>query len=67
MIVKVQLPLAGADLALIYNEDRSVMLHIPPSSPLIARMRGKLKAFFHVDVAKHGEIEIGEAAPWQEW
>lgn len=66
MIVKVQLPLAGADMALIYNEDRSVMLHVPVTAPLRSRMKGRPKRFFHANVER-GELEIGDAAPWQEW
>ena len=66
MILKVQMPLAGADLALIYSEDRSVMAQVPVTAPLRSRMGKRPKAFFHADV-RAGEIEIGDEAPWQEW
>lgn len=80
MIVKVQVPILtlptkkGSDsddgspvaLALIYSKDKKVAAQVPVSSPLLARMDGKKKAFFHA-VVRRGTIEIGEVAPWQDW
>lgn len=74
MIVKVQVPLnvtAGTEdevrsMALIYNEERSIVFELPVTAPLLGRMRGRHKAFFHA-LPRRGSIEIGEDAPWQAW
>lgn len=34
--------------------------------PLLARMRGKLIAYFSADISSH-EIELGDEAPAQAW
>lgn len=70
MIIKVQLPLrttAPEDAgALLYNRDKSVMTSLAISKPLLARMKNRVKVFFHADIV-NGSVEIGEEASWQDW
>jgi len=66
VIVKVQIQaLAAGASAIISGQDR-VVLRLSATRPLIARMRGKLLAYFHADINPH-EIELGDAAPAQAW
>lgn len=66
MIVKVQIPSLYTDgtypPALVYNKDRSAEHHVPVTRPLLARMKGKPKAFFHMT-----GNELGDDAPDQDW
>lgn len=69
-IVKVQLPVVSnieSARALVYNEDRKVMLEVVLTSALRARFqKGEVKAFFHAEVSSYN-VEIGDRAPWQKW
>lgn len=65
-IVKVQLPLSGANLALIYDEDKQLKMHIPISEQIEKAMGARKKAFFFVTINRH-ELHLLEEAPWQDW
>ncbi len=71
MIVKVQASLATNDprgqLALIYNEDRTVEWCGPVSDEILAQLKGEPKAFFYAFLDDKGVIQIKNPAPWQEW
>lgn len=67
MIVKVQLPLAGAMThALVYNKDRSYnkMLLITPA--LEEKMGGEKLAYFSSH-SENGELILGRKRPVQVW
>jgi len=72
MIVKIQVPLVTADpypKALIYNKGKSVWItrgleELPDH--VLKIMSKEPKAFFHAKIVDD-ELEIGIAAPWQEW
>ena len=70
-IVKVQLPMTSSKgepaLALVYNRDQSVLFQCPVTTPLLARMQGKAKGYFHATIEPAGDIEINEPAPDQPW
>lgn len=72
-IVKVQTSLFtsdGSHLALVYNEDKSVMGEMPVSKEILDAMNGELKAFFWAEIPssnKFVEIELIDEAPWQDW
>lgn len=65
-IVKVQTPLAGAALALVYNEDRSVQEQYPIDKGIKRMMRGRAKAFFWARL-DGGTLTIGQESEWQSW
>lgn len=67
MIVKVQLPLGGEPMVLVYNQDRSVIGHVPLTTEVQECFAdGEMKAFFHARM-RGTELEIQGRAPWQEW
>lgn len=68
-IVKVQLPLYSNrpnPKALVYNEDRSVMLEVVITHQVGLVMGSLYKRFMwaHMDGSN---LWIGDEAPWQEW
>ncbi len=68
MIVKLQraqFP-AGAPM-LVYNQDRSVLLHVVETKPLLERLRGRPKAYFEATLNAVGELDLGDEAPEQPW
>lgn len=69
MIVKVQTPLASTSKepkALVYNEDRSLIMELDITKRLTTQMEGTAKKFFHAEVTDDA-IVIGLPAPYQEW
>lgn len=68
MIVKVELPEDGTPQtsAFISNEDKSLQTYTGLTAPLIARMMGKKKRYFHASLTS-GVIEIEDAAKDQPW
>lgn len=69
MIVKVQLPLASdaeTAPALLYNKDRSVLMHVMPSRGLLSKMKGRPKVFFNADLVGDS-IELGDETKPQDW
>lgn len=72
-IVKVQLPLftTGEIMALVYNEDRSVMQELPMRNKkelkeLRERLGDEMKGYFYAKFEGKGLILTAEA-PWQNW
>ena len=65
-IVKVQMPLAGAALILIYDQKKEIVMHTHPSKVLVAKMNGRDKAFFNASVID-GTLDLGDEAPDQPW
>lgn len=66
-IFKLQMPLAGAPMVLIYNKDRSAQGMIPLTDELKELMGDSIKDFFYCIHREDGPIEIFEKAEWQEW
>lgn len=66
MIVKVQLPLLEGDGALIFNEDKSLVLDVPVTTLLEARMGKRRRAHFQADMVDE-VLELGDALPDQGW
>jgi len=69
MVVKVQLPLFTTHegpQALVTNEDKSVLVEVPLSGPLAARVGKKMKAYFAAEVSKN-TIELLDLVPDQPW
>jgi hypothetical protein len=72
MIVKIQLPLYynhDNPTALIYNEDKSIYLHVPVEEVELI-MEGRPKVYFYADVSKSrhpGNLIINGEAPSQLW
>lgn len=65
-IVKVQVPLAGADdLALVYAHGRALK-HFVPVATVADRMRGRAKAYFYATVHA-GQCTLADEAPAQDW
>lgn len=68
MIVKIQIPIGGngPQLALVYNKSRTFETYLDIDENLSAFMKGRAKAFFHVQL--QGEnLSIESEAAWQEW
>src|SRR6187399_306078 len=65
-IVKVQLPLGGADgHALVYAHGRAFRRLVDVAT-VAERMRGRGKAFFYATLS-YGQFVLGDEAPSQEW
>lgn len=67
--MKVQVPLSTNDpmpMALVYNDDKTVLQHIKIDAALIKRMNGSYKQFFMATGAG-ASLVLGKKAPWQEW
>lgn len=71
MIVKVQLPIwtsSGEDLALIYNEDRSIEhLATEEETAQIREVQKDLKKFWHAHMNDDGLLQLDDFAPDQKW
>ena len=67
VVVKVQLPIMGADLALVYNEDRTILMQVPTGQVSMRFGRREKKAFFQAELMPDGLLEIGEKVPDQAW
>lgn len=72
IIVKVQVSLDGEDLALVYNEDRSVQETFEGRNVVALRqmLQGKPKGFFYAHAESDGKrtgLILDEPAPWQRW
>lgn len=68
IIVKVQISLAPTGgMALIYNEDRSVMGEFPATRFLLNVMRGRKKAYFRADLTPEGLVQLGDRVKDQPW
>lgn len=65
-IVKVQAPLGDRGPALIYDEARRSVVHVPLAPDLAFKLRGRPKAFFYARRAPGG-WHLEEEAPWQTW
>lgn len=67
IIVKVQTPLFPQDApALVYNQDRSVMMKCPMDDSLKKIMGGKAKAYFKAEVVGD-KINLLKQLPDQNW
>lgn len=68
-IFKVQMPIWSypEPMLLIYNEDQSIMEHLPVTEEIRDTMNGELKAYFWGKLREDGMLEIEEIAPWQDW
>lgn len=71
MIVKVQLPVLSWDdseeaPALVYNEDRSVMLMVAVTDEILAVMEGP-KGFFEAEVDDDGLLHLGASVEDPGW
>lgn len=69
-IFKVQLPLFSSDenaLALVYNEDQSIVSHSPVTVDLMRAVGPEMKKFFHGFVREDGSLEFVDEAEWQDW
>jgi hypothetical protein len=70
-IFKLQWPLFGTQLILIYNKKRTIMGQVPPAKLpkwLQKHLRVKLKDFFYAEYdSKTTFINITGVAPWQKW
>jgi len=64
-IVKIQTPLAGDDVALIYDKEKSFVLQVP-TEEVVARMAGRVKAYFYARV-RGTRLALEKSAPDQEW
>lgn len=68
MIVKVQLPIAGANIgALVYNEDRSYLEYVEITSDLLKEMKGDLRTFWESELDDDGELILNKRLPEQGW
>jgi len=71
LIVKVQVSLYSSDcesMALIYNEDKSMLLEIPVDDDLVKLMDGEMKAFFYGKLDNNNGFTLTDkSAPWQDW
>ena len=68
MIVKVQLPLMGEPLMLVYNKDRSIIGQFEVDPQLKSMMKGRMKAYFYANpVLVHDQVQIIKPAPDQDW
>lgn len=72
MIVKVQVPLASNIprdewRALIYNRDRSFEMEMPITDDIITYLKGRPKAYFHINLREGNPLFIESEAPWQNW
>ncbi len=72
MIVKVQVPLKLTDdeepMALVYNEDKSIIEALVPLDERIVRlMAGRVRAFFEVTIDDDGEFVFVETLGEQGW
>jgi hypothetical protein len=70
MIVKIQVPITLGDdsvpQALVYNREHTFEAFLPVDVALLERMRGRPKAFFHIDLNDE-RLTIGKEADWQGW
>ena len=64
-IVKIQTPLAGDDLALIYDEARSFTLQVP-TAEVVDAMQGRIKAYFYAHITDT-KLALESDAPAQDW
>lgn len=65
-IFKIQMPIYGAPLVLIYNKSRSIVSQLPVTKEIKRMMNGHVKAFFYA-IHRNKQLEIQAIAPWQEW
>jgi len=66
-IFKVQLPIAGEALALVYNKKGTTNGQIPITKDLRKLMGDEYKKFVFGKRHDSGVLEIFSEAPWQEW
>lgn len=69
-VVKVQLPQSSNERdapALVYDQTRAWMAHIPVTPELRKKMGDRPKAFFYAERQGKGSIVLGVEAPYQEW
>jgi hypothetical protein len=71
VVVKVQLPLASSEktpMALVYNEDKTLLVTIAVTQELIAKFRGKLKIYANASYDRESEklnlLEVLADQPW---
>lgn len=70
MIFKVQVPICGESLALVYNQDRPVMAQVPITKAIRKVCGERLKAYVHGEMRDSGNgptLQFSKQAPWQEW
>lgn len=65
-IFKIQLPLIGEELALVYNKDRSVQDMVPISGEILSFM-GRSNKKYALASLENGEFKIEKESEWQAW
>lgn len=53
-------------LALVYNKDRSIEVHLPVTQDLKDLMRPLFKRYVYAHI-ENDNLMIDELAPWQRW
>ena len=69
MIFKVQRSLHPLDEeALIYNQEKSIVYHVPVTDQIREMMGDDMKGFYNAEVNKAGRVEFdGSKAEWKSW
>lgn len=68
MIVKVQLPIAGEPLVLVYNEERSLFLQFPVTKEIKKHARGDVRYFCEAQINPVTQtLELGARVGEQGW
>lgn len=66
-IVKLQVPLMGEPLALVYNKNRSYIGHVPINDDIKEAMGESFKKYFIAHIDKKGLVHLHKEVEEQDW